>query len=319
MTAKKSKRKQRPSKADRRQAQRIHEHTVFRDVLSRNLIRRFARRIDDESVRGALLFDYGRIAKILGVGDPETTGGSLNWPQLGVWERYAHHFQNQKTRRNFFAEIDRIAKRYVADIVFCHAVAALHNTKVELPELLWNETLLHPETAPHVLRQWISDRATTEKFITALFQHLAHLSRKGSTARRAMIAADAADESGWKPLKITEVLVQTGNINLGQHEYQADEKLVLDRAASTVGRSIRRMRKADKERRTKMNADKRRQKAADRAAEKRARLKRGMVEKEIAARSSIGSTPQVTSTKPTDPNNRQASVAPADVKAAQSI
>jgi hypothetical protein len=272
MTAKKSKRKQRPSNAVRRQAQRIHEHTVLRDVLSRSLIRRFARRIDDESVRGALLLDYRMIAKTLGVGDPETRGGSVNWPQRGVWERYAHHFQNQKARRNFFAEIDRIAKRYVADIVFCHACAMLHNTKVELRELWWNKTVLPPETAPHVLRQWISDSATTQEFLTALFQHLAHLSRKGSTARRAMIAADAADEFGWKPQKITEVLVQTGDISLGQHEYQADKKLVVDRAASTVGRSIRRIRKADEERRAKLTAEKRGQRTADRAALKGARL-----------------------------------------------
>jgi hypothetical protein len=144
MTAKKSKRKQRPSNAVRRQAQRIHENTVGREVLSQNLIRRFARRIDDKSVRGALQLDYRMIAKTLGVGDPETTGGSLNWPERGMWARYAHHFQNQKARRNFFAEIDRIAKRYVANIVFCQADAALHKTKAELPEFLWNETLLPP-------------------------------------------------------------------------------------------------------------------------------------------------------------------------------
>jgi hypothetical protein len=87
-----------------------------------------------------------------------------------------------------------------------------------------------------------------------------------------MIAADAADEFGWKPQKITEVLVQTGDINLGQHEYQAEKKLVLDRAASTVGRSIRRMRKADEERRAKLTAEKRGQRTADRAALKGARL-----------------------------------------------
>ena len=248
MTAKKSKRKRRPSNAVRRQARRVHEYTVLTEVLSEKLIRRFARRIDDGSERGALLLDYPMIVKALAAGDRETRGGSLNCPQRGVWERYAHHFQNQKTRRRFFAEIDRMAKGYLANIVFCQVDAALHHTRPEGPEFLWSEILFPRKTAPHLLRQWISDSARTRKFLTALFQHFADVYRKGSTARRAIIAANVADKVGWKPQKITEFLVQTGDISLGQHEYQADRKFVLDREASTVGRSIRRMRKADKER-----------------------------------------------------------------------
>jgi hypothetical protein len=274
MTAKKSNCRQRPSKADRRQAQRIHEHAVFSEVLSENLIQRFVRRIDDESARETLLFDYRMITKTLAAGDPQTTGGSMNWPQPSVWERYAHNFEDQKSRRIFFAEIDRSAKHYAAHSVFYQAYAVLHNTKVELPEPLWNETLLHPETAPHVLRQWINDSARTRKFLTALFQHFADVHRRGSIARRAITAANVADKFGWRPQKITKFLVQTGDISLGQHETQADRKLVLDREASTIGRFIGRLRNADKERRAEINAQKRRQRAADRAALKRARLLR---------------------------------------------
>jgi len=242
MTAKKSKRKHRPSKAVRSQAQRIHEYTVFTEVLSENLIRRFARRIDDGSERGALLLDYPIIVTVLAAGDPETKSAPAGPPMRGVWERYAHHFQSLKTRRNFFAEIDRMAKGYLANIVFCQVDAALHHTAPERPEFLWSEILFPRKTAPHLVRQWISDSARTQKFLTALFQHFADVHRKGSIARRAIIAANVADKFGWKPQKITKFLVQTGDISLGQHETRADRKLVLDREAATVGRSIRRMR-----------------------------------------------------------------------------
>jgi hypothetical protein len=279
MTAKKSKRKQRPSKAVRTQAQRIHEYTVFTEVLSESLIRRFARRIDGGSERGALLLDYPIIVKVLAAGDPGTKSAHDGPPMRGLWERYAHHFQNLKTRRNFFAEIDRMAKGYLANIVFCQVDAALHHTVPERPEFLWSEILFPRKTAPQLVRQWISDSARTQRFLTALFQHFAGVHRKGSIARRAIIAANVADKIGWKPQKITKSLVQTGDISLGQHETRADRKLVLDREASTVGRSIRRMRKADKERRAKINAEKRRQRAADRAALKAARLKKEATQK----------------------------------------
>jgi hypothetical protein len=274
MTAKKSKRKQRPSNAVRRQAQRVHEYTVLAEVLSENLIRRFARRIDDGSERGALLLDYPMIVKVLAAGDPETKSAHDGPPMHRVWERYAHHFRNQKTSRNFFAEIDRMARGYLANIVFCQVDAALHHTRPERPEFLWSAILFPRKTAPHLVRQWISDSARTRKFLTALFQHFADVHRKGSTARRAIIAANVADKFGWKPQKITKFLVQTGDISLGLHETRADRKSVLDREASTVGRSIRRMRKADEERRAKINAEKRRQRATDLAALKRARLLR---------------------------------------------
>src|SRR4030095_10309624 len=127
-------------------------------------------------------------------------------------------------------------------------------------------------TAPHVLRQWISDSAATRRFLTALFQHFADIHRKGSLTRRTIIAANIADYFGWKPQKITKRLCETGDVKLGQHEYKSGKKEALDREASTVGRSVRRMRRADEERRAKLNADRRDQKAADHAAVKRARL-----------------------------------------------
>jgi hypothetical protein len=276
MSVKKSKRTRRlrpPSKSVRNQADRIYEHTVRAEVVAGDLIRRFASRIEDEHARGILFLDYKMIARALVTGDPETKStNDHDPPEHGMWERYAYHFQNQNKRRKFFAEIGLIAKRYLGDILFCHAYPAVHRSKMAIPELFWDETLLPRRTAPHVLRQWINDSAGTRKFLTALFQHFADIHRKGSMTRRTIIAANVAYKIGWKPQKNTEILTETGDIQIGRPGCDAEEKLAFNRQASTVGRSIRRMRKADEEQWAKSNAEERDQRMADRAAVKRARL-----------------------------------------------
>src|SRR5690242_16631335 len=130
-----------------------------------------------------------------------------------MWERYAYQSENQSKRRKFFAEIDQIAKKYIADTVFHQAHAALHRSKRESPTFIWDESLLPASTAPHVLRLWISDSSRTRKFLTALFRHYADVYRKGSIVRRTVTAVNTADKYGWKPLKTTEALVESGDIN----------------------------------------------------------------------------------------------------------
>jgi hypothetical protein len=238
-------------------------------LVAGDLVRRFARQIEDESVKGVLFLDYNWIAKTLAAADPEAKSSDDDMAH-GMWERYAYHFQNQSKRRKFLSEIELIAKQYLADTVFRQAYAAVHGSKMA-PKSFWDETLLHPSTAPYVLRQWITDSARTRKFLTTLFQHFADIYRKGSIVRRAVIAVTTADRFGWRPLKITEVLVKTGDINLGEHTQRA-KKAYLRHRANTVGWSIHRMRKADEDRRAKMNTERRRERAIDRAAVKRARL-----------------------------------------------
>jgi len=276
MKTSKHKRKRRPPEAVKRQAQRVYEHTVFTEVLAGDLIGRFARRIGDDFTRGTLLFDYRMIVKALAAGDPETKYDPNEPPKRGMWERYAYQFQTEDRRRKLFAEIERIAKRYLANIVFCQVDASLHRTKMQPPEFIWDATLLPGRTAPYLLRQWISDSATTRKFLTALFRQFVDVSQKGSIPRRALIAAHAAGKLGldWVPREITGVLIKRGDISLGQHENPAEAKIGLDRAASTVGRAIRRMRDADEKRRAKINTERRRQRTTDRAAVKRERLLR---------------------------------------------
>jgi hypothetical protein len=274
MKSSKHKRKRRPSKAGRRQAQRVYKHTVVTQIRAGDLIDRFAGRVEDDFTRGALDLDYRMIARALALGDPETKSGRKDPPKRGMWERYAYQFENQYRRRKFFAEIDRIAKGYLANIVFCQVDAALYRRKIQPPEFIWDDTLLPLGTAPHVLRQWVSDSTTTRKFLTALFRHFADISQKGSIARRALFAANAADKFGWKPGQITKVLVETGDMKLGHHEDHASKKMAFDREASTVGRSLRRMRRADQQQAAQINAERRRQRAADRAAMKQERLLR---------------------------------------------
>src|SRR5262249_57026964 len=101
MTAHKHDRKRRPSGAVRSQAQRVYKHTVFTQILAEDLIGRFARRVENEYVRGVLLLDFRIIAKALAIGDPETKSDPKDPPKRAMWERYAHQFQTQQTRRNF--------------------------------------------------------------------------------------------------------------------------------------------------------------------------------------------------------------------------
>jgi hypothetical protein len=112
MIAKKNKRTRPPSKSVRNQADRIFEDTVCAEVVARDLIRRFACRIEDQHARGILHLDYRMIAKALTAADPETKSDNQDDPpKHGMCERYACHFQNQNKRREFFAELDLIAKR----------------------------------------------------------------------------------------------------------------------------------------------------------------------------------------------------------------
>ena len=160
----------------------------------------------------------------------------------GVWERFAHHFQNSKKRHDVFAAIDAHTKRFQQDMVFCQAHAALHCKKADPPDLLWDDTLLPAETAPHLLRQWTRDRAATKRFLIALFDQFARFDAKGSIGRRGLILANTVPQHRWKPQLMVQKLEETGDVLIGKHDNKADRKLSLDQQAGTVGRSVIRMR-----------------------------------------------------------------------------
>jgi hypothetical protein len=225
------------------EAQHLYEFTVGTEELAGKLISRFARNIDS-AARSAAIFDYQMITQALADGDPETRDEQYHRPQRGMWEKYAHHFQNLDKRRSFFAAIDSNTKRFQQDIVFCQAQAALRCAEAKPPDLLWDDTLFPFQIAPHVLRQWTRDGATTRKFLIALFDHLARFHAKGSTGRRALIVADTLPKHHWKPQLIVKKLVEIGDVRLGKHKYKPDTKLSLDQQTATIGRSVLRMRVA---------------------------------------------------------------------------
>lgn len=186
--------------------------------------------------------DFDRIVVSLAGVDPETRGGPCNLPQKAMWHRYRHHFEGQEAPRKFFSSIDAAAKRYLSDIVYSFASSALDGSPVQVPILLWDETLSPGKAAPHLLRQWTRDCKLTGRFLVALFDHFKRVDPKGSAGRRAILISQAAPAVGFKPAAHTKRLVATGDISLGKHEYPADEKLVLEQVTATVGRSIRRLR-----------------------------------------------------------------------------
>ena len=157
-------------------------NTLYGMRSSAVAIARFTRNIPT-AFRSTAIDDYQIIASALASGDTETNGGPYNGPQHRVWERFAHHFQDSEKRYDFFAAIDDRAKRFQTYMIFCQAHAALHCKQADPPDLLWDDTLLPAETAPR-LRQWTSDRVTTERFLIALFDHFARFRAKGSIGRR---------------------------------------------------------------------------------------------------------------------------------------
>jgi hypothetical protein len=225
------------------QEQNLSEYIERTEEFAGNLIARFARTIGS-AFRSAAVFDWQMIVDALAMGDPESKGGPYNWPQRQIWEKYAHHFQSSAKRRALFAAIESNAKRFHQDIIFCQAHAALHGKPADPPDLLWDDTLLPYETAPHLLRQWTRDRTRTQTFLTRLFHHFAGFKTKGSTGRRALILANTLAQHSWKPQLMVEKLEQTGDVRVGSHEYEVDRKLALERQAGTIGRSIRRIRGA---------------------------------------------------------------------------
>ena len=223
------------------EAQLLYEHTVWNEEFGGALIARFTCNIPT-AFRSTAIDDYQMIASALASGDTETNGGPYNGPQHRVWERFAHHFQDSEKRYDFFAAIDDRAKRFQQDMIFCQAHAALHCKQADPPDLLWDDTLLPAETAPHILRQWTRDRATTERFLIALFDHFARFRAKGSIGRRGLILADTVPQHRWKPQLMVQKLEETGDVFIGKHDNKADRKLSLDQQAGTVGRSVIRMR-----------------------------------------------------------------------------
>ena len=107
-------------------------------------------------------------------------------------------------------------------------------------------------------------------FMAALFRHFQRFHKKGSVGRRITLALQFAPKVGWKPQRLTEKLVQTGDINLGHHEYKADGKQALDRQVATVGKSLRRIRHTVKARDEALAQQVKRQRQADEAAAKAA-------------------------------------------------
>lgn len=266
--ARKSRKKSKlPSAKVRTEAQRVYDYILAEEELAGKLIWKFAKRIRDQAQRSTVQFDYHRITKSLAGGDPDTRRAPFNSPQHAVWERYAHHFQDARSRHKFFQTINSIAKRYLGSVLYSQANAALAGEQAQPPDdLLWDETLLPTAIAPSILRQWIQDRGMLRDFIAALFKHFHNHNGKGSVGRRAILSAQFAPKVGWKPQKLTEQLVQTEDINLGHHEYKADKKQAFDRQSATVGKSLRRIRHTVKARDEALAQQVKRQREADEAA-----------------------------------------------------
>jgi hypothetical protein len=269
--ARKSRKKsKRPSAKVRKEAQHVYDFVLAAEELAGKLIWKFAKKNPDQSARSTLQFDYHLIAKSLAAGDPDTRGGPFKSPLRGIWGRYAHHFQNARSRRNLFNKIDSIAKRYLGSVLYSQANAALEGNRGHPPNLVWDETLFPITIAPSILRQWIQDNRMFRDFMAALFRHFQRFHKKGSVGRRITLALQFAPKVGWKPQRLTEKLVQTGDINLGHHEYKADRKQALDRQSATVGKSLRRIRHTVKARDEALAQQVKRQRQADEAAAKAA-------------------------------------------------
>jgi hypothetical protein len=236
-------RPRRLSRRDKEEIELLNDYVVFSTELAGDLVSKFVSKLEDGGVRGTVRLDLDQIAVSLAAGDPETRGGPSAWPQQAMWCRYRHHFADIEAKKRLFEAIDTLLMRSLPDVVYCIATGDPATFGPDALYLPWNDDLMPKEAAPHLLRQWVRDRAHTEDFLTALFAHFERIADEQSIERRKLLIGQNAFSVGFKPFKQAERLMKLGNFFIPKQDDLQKKEEFLHRQAATVGRFIGRLRR----------------------------------------------------------------------------
>lgn len=235
-------RPRRLSRRDQEEIEQLNEYIVFSTELAGDLVSKFVCKVEDERIRGTVRLDLDQIAVSLAAGDPQTRDERYQWPQEAMWRRYCQYFQDSDAEKRLFEAIDTLLMRYLPNIVFCVATGDPAAFGPDALQILWDDNLLPRRAAPHLLRQWIRDRAFTKDFLTALFSHFERIADEQSVERRKILIAQNAFAIGFKPLKQAERLMRQYSFAIPSHDSSHNKETFQRWQAATIGRFTRRLR-----------------------------------------------------------------------------